>query len=127
MVTEEEATIPSEEEEVEEEQAEKATKKLIEGEEERPEEEAPEEYIPAEEEVEALPPGAFNVRAIEIMADISDLIMQAVDGAIPLDEAVKRVSEARSKLIVRVRHAGSSKTGQSKRVKKAKKASKKKK
>ena len=83
------------EEEVEEEKVEKIAEKIIEGEE--VEEETPEEYIPEEVE-EPLPAGTLNIRAIEIMTEISDLLTKAVKGDEPVDEVTKEVTDLRKRL-----------------------------
>ncbi len=99
MSEEKEETLPAEE--TEEEEVEKLAEKIIEGEggEGEEPEEAPEEYIP--EELEPLPPGALDVRAIEIMADISELLEKVVSGSLPESKAVKEVLKLRRRLIPR--------------------------
>jgi hypothetical protein len=118
---EKEETLPAGE--TEEEEVEKLAEKIIEGEEGGGEEsgEAPEEYIPAEE-LEPLPPGALDVRAIEIMADISELLDKVVSGSLPESKAVKEVLKLRKRLVPRRSVKASSKSKST--VKKSSKKSK---
>jgi len=102
ILSEEEEERSAEEEEVEEEKVEKIAEKIIEGEETAPPEEAPEEYVPEERE-EALPPGSLDVKAIEIMTDISDLITEALKGEISVTKASERINRLRERLVKRAR------------------------
>jgi len=101
-----------EEEEVEEEKVEKIAEKIIEGEEVEESEEAPEEYLPEEVE-EPLPTGALDIRAIEIMTEISDLLTKAVEGGAPAKRVAEKVNSLKNKL-VRRRIASVKKTAKSK-------------
>ena len=104
MIEEPEEQLPEKtsEEEVEEEKVEKIAEKIIEGEEGEVHEEAPEEYIPEELE-EPLPAGALDIRAIEIMTEISDLITKAVQEDISVEKIAKEVTNLKRKLVRRHR------------------------
>ncbi len=104
MVEEQREPLPEEtsgeEEEVEEEKVEKIAEKIIEGEEGEEREEAPEEYLPEEIE-EPLPAGALDIRAIEIMTEISDLLTKAIEGGASEQKVAEKVTNLKKKLVRR--------------------------